>query len=171
VLLLGGARSGKSKYALTMVESSGLSPLYCATGIATDREMEVRIARHQRDRNPRWKAVETPYGFEVLERESLSGWGVVVDCITFLANNLFWREKDPEKAFLLLEEQLGKLFKKREEEGFFLVFVSNEVGMGIVPEHPTGRSFRDLQGRINQWLASRVQEVYFLIAGIPWRIK
>lgn len=171
VLFLGGARSGKSRLALKWVEESGLSPLYLATGIATDPEMEARILRHQRERSPQWRVEEVPLGFgEVLERD----WrrqGVVVDCMTFLVNNIFWKEENAEKAFQRLCQELTSILEKREREHFLLLLVSNEVGMGVVPEYPAGREFRDLQGRVNQWIAHRVDEVYLVVAGIPWRLK
>jgi len=171
VLLLGGARSGKSRMALRMVEERNLRPLYCATGLPTDAEMEERIARHRQERGERWQTLETPFGFgEVLPR-NLRGWGVVVDCVTFLLANLLFRERDANRAFGLLQAEFTALLRKRKEEDFLLLLVSNEVGMGVVPAYPEGRLFRDLQGRVNQWLAQEVDAVYFLVAGIPWKLK
>jgi len=171
VLLLGGARSGKSRRALKMVEESGLRPVYCATGVATDAEMAERIARHRKERGERWETFETPYGFGEVLGESLEGSGVLVDCVTFLLSNFLFREQDGERAFQRAQEELRALFEKQKEERFFLVLVSNEVGMGLVPEYPEGRIFRDLQGRMNQWLAEEADEVYFVVAGIPWKVK
>lgn len=171
VLLLGGARSGKSCRAQEMVLESGLFPLYCATGVPVDEEMAQRIERHKKERGRCWRTIEAPFGFTELLRKDLREFGVVVDCVTFLLNNLLFREKDPKQAFNLLCAEFEALFGKRKKEHFFLLLVSNEVGMGIVPEYPEGRVFRDLQGRVNQWLASQVEEVYFLLAGIPWQIK
>ncbi|MGC8777828.1 MAG: bifunctional adenosylcobinamide kinase/adenosylcobinamide-phosphate guanylyltransferase [Candidatus Caldatribacteriaceae bacterium] len=171
ILLLGGARSGKSRRALAMVEESGLHPVYCATGVAVDTEMEERIARHRKERGERWKTFETPFGFGEVLREDLRGKGVLVDCVTFLLSNFLFREKDGERAFLGAQGELRALFGKQETERFLLVLVSNEVGMGLVPEYPEGRIFRDLQGRMNQWLAEEADEVYFVVAGIPWKVK
>lgn len=154
-----------------MVLESGLLPLYCATGIPVDEEMAKRIETHKKERGKSWRTIEIPFGFGELLRKDLRDSGVVVDCVTFLLNNLLFREKDPEQVFNSLCAEFEALFEKRKKEHFFLLLVSNEVGMGIVPEYLEGRVFRDLQGRINQWLASQVEEVYFLLAGIPWRIK
>lgn len=171
VLLLGGARSGKSRLGVRMVEESGLKPVYCATGVPLDAEMEERIARHRAERGERWVTVETPFDFGgVLERD-LRGVGLLLDCVTFFLNNLLFREKEEERARALAYRELEALLEKRRKEGFFLVLISNEVGLGIVPETPEGRIFRDLQGQVNQWLASEVDEVYMLLAGIPWRLK
>lgn len=171
VLLLGGARSGKSRLGVRMVEESGLQPVYCATGVPLDAEMEERIARHRAERGERWVTVETPFGFGGVLERNLRGAALLVDCVTFFLNNLLFREKEEEEARALAYRELGALLEKRREEGFFLVFVSNEVGLGIVPETPEGRAFRDLQGQVNQWLAREVDEVYMLFAGIPWRLK
>ncbi|HQE25860.1 MAG TPA: bifunctional adenosylcobinamide kinase/adenosylcobinamide-phosphate guanylyltransferase [Candidatus Atribacteria bacterium] len=171
VLFLGGARSGKSRLALEWVEESGLSPLYLATGVATDPEMEERILRHQKERSTAWKVEEVPFGFrEALERD-WSGQGVVLDCVTFLVNNIFWKEENAERTFQRSCQELTSILEKRERERFLLLLVSNEVGMGVVPEYPAGREFRDLQGRVNQWIAHRVDEVYLVVAGIPWQLK
>ncbi|MDD3698692.1 MAG: bifunctional adenosylcobinamide kinase/adenosylcobinamide-phosphate guanylyltransferase [Atribacterota bacterium] len=171
VLFLGGARSGKSRLALEWVEESGLSPLYLATGVATDPEMEERILRHQRERSAMWKVEEVPFGLgEALEKD-WRGQGVVLDCVTFLVNNIFWKEKDGEETYERLCRELSRIFEKRKKEHFLLLLVSNEVGMGVVPEYPAGREFRDLQGRVNQWIASQVDEAYLVVAGIPWRLK
>ncbi|MEN3186340.1 MAG: bifunctional adenosylcobinamide kinase/adenosylcobinamide-phosphate guanylyltransferase [Atribacterota bacterium] len=171
VLLLGGARSGKSKQGMRMVEESGLRPVYCATGVPTDAEMEARIARHRAQRKEPWTTVEAPFGFAEVLRKNLKGMALLVDCVTFFLNNLFYREKDEEKVKMQAQQELRALLEKRKKDGFFLVLVSNEVGMGIVPETEAGRLFRDLQGWVNQWLAKEVDEVYILLAGIPWRLK
>jgi len=94
-----------------------------------------------------------------------------VDCVTFLLANLLFRERDANRAFGLLQAEFTALLRKRKEEDFLLLLVSNEVGMGVVPAYPEGRLFRDLQGRVNQWLAQEVDAVYFLVAGIPWKLK
>ena len=171
ILFLGGARSGKSRLALEWVEKSGLSPLYLATGVATDSEMEERIIRHQRERSPEWKVEEVPSGLGKVLEKDWSEWGIVLDCVTFLVNNVFWEEKDAERAYERLCRELSGILEKRKREHFLLLLVSNEVGMGVVPEYPAGREFRDLQGRVNQWIAHQVDEAYLVVAGIPWQLK
>ena len=171
IFVLGGARSGKSRLALKWIEESGLSPLYLATGVATDPEMEERILRHQKERSPEWKVEEVPLGFEKVLGKNWSECGAVLDCVTFLVNNIWGKEPEVEKAYGHISRELDNLLEKRKREHFLLLLVSNEVGMGVVPEYPLGREFRDLQGRINQWIAQRVDEVYLVVAGIPWRLK
>ena len=171
VLILGGARSGKSRLALRMVEETGLPAIFCATGIPVDEEMRSRILRHQKERPPHFTTVETPYGFSPLEALELSGKAVLLDCVSFLVSNVLLEEEDGERAYGRVVEEFGMLFARQEEEGFFLVLVSNEVGMGVVPDSRLGREFRDLLGRVNQWLAERAHRVYFVIAGIPWQLR
>lgn len=171
VLLLGGARSGKSRLALRMVEERGLPGVYCATGLPTDEEMEARIHRHRAERGERWTTIEAPFGFAAVLGEDLRGKGLVVDCVTLLLANLFFREKEEEKTLALFREECAALLAKRKREEFLLLLVSNEVGLGVVPASWEGRAFRDLQGWANQWLAQQVDEVYFLLAGIPWKLK
>ncbi|WP_438317622.1 bifunctional adenosylcobinamide kinase/adenosylcobinamide-phosphate guanylyltransferase [Candidatus Caldatribacterium sp. SIUC1] len=171
VLILGGARSGKSRLALRMVEETGLPAIFCATGIPVDEEMRSRILRHQKERPPHCITVETPYGFSPLEALELSGKAVLVDCVSFLVSNILLEEEDGEKAYGRTVEEFGVLFTRQEKEGFFLVLVSNEVGMGVVPDSRLGREFRDLLGRVNQWLAERAHRVYFVVAGIPWQLR
>ncbi|MCS7242990.1 MAG: bifunctional adenosylcobinamide kinase/adenosylcobinamide-phosphate guanylyltransferase [Candidatus Caldatribacterium sp.] len=171
VLILGGARSGKSRLALTMVGERGVPVVFCATGIATDPEMEERIRRHRSDRPSSFITVEVPYGFVPLLSFDLSGKAVLLDCVSFLVSNILLQEKDEKQAYEKVLGELTGLFSRQEREGFYLVLVSNEVGMGVVPEFPLGRAFRDLLGRVNQWLAERADRVYFVVAGIPWQLK
>jgi len=170
VLILGGARSGKSTLAQKMAQNSSLPFVYLATGIVTDDEMESRVKKHQSSRPPTWTTLETPLGFRHIEAD-LTGKGVLLDCITFLTSNLLLQEKDENATFQRLTDELQWLLEKRDRERFFCLMVSNETGMGVVPEYPLGRTFRDLQGRINQWLAVRADEVYLVVAGLPWKLK
>ncbi|NLJ50037.1 MAG: bifunctional adenosylcobinamide kinase/adenosylcobinamide-phosphate guanylyltransferase [Candidatus Atribacteria bacterium] len=171
VLILGGARSGKSSLAQQMARESGLPVVYLATGVITDVEMKERVQKHRESRPQSWVTKETPYGGFGQMNENWSGKAVLLDCITFLVNNLLLREDKEEVVYQQLLKELGFLFEKHQQEGFYFLIVSNETGMGIVPEYPLARTFRDLQGRINQWLASRANHVYMVLAGIPVRIK
>ncbi len=171
ILYIGGARSGKSSLAQRTAIDSGLPFVYLATGIITDREMAERVEHHRNHRPSHWRTLEVPYGFGEC-RESFSGNGVLLDCATFLASNVLLREQGKEKPTRdALAGELEWLFNKRERENFLLLVVSNEVGMGVVPDSSLGRVFRDVAGWMNQWLASRCDEAYLVVAGLPWRLK
>ncbi|MBS0532249.1 MAG: bifunctional adenosylcobinamide kinase/adenosylcobinamide-phosphate guanylyltransferase [Proteobacteria bacterium] len=164
-LVLGGARSGKSAFAETLVGDSGLAPIYLATADAGDDEMKARIAQHRKRRGNGWHTVEEPLALiDVLTRESRTGHAVLVDCLTLWLSNLMHAERDPEVEARRLTRFLGVAQHP-------IVFVSNEVGMGLVPETPLGRAFRDAQGRLNQIVAAAVPNVVFVAAGLPLWLK
>ncbi|MBC7217691.1 MAG: bifunctional adenosylcobinamide kinase/adenosylcobinamide-phosphate guanylyltransferase [Candidatus Caldatribacterium sp.] len=171
VLILGGARSGKSRLALEMAQGTGAPVIFCATGVPTDAEMEERIRRHQRERPPGFTTVEVPYGLSPLFALELSGKVVLLDCVSFLVSNILLEENDEDRSYERIVGEFMELFARQEGEPFLLILVSNEVGMGVVPPFPLGRSFRDLLGRVNQWLAERANRVYLVVAGIPWQLK
>jgi adenosylcobinamide kinase/adenosylcobinamide-phosphate guanylyltransferase len=164
-LVLGGARSGKSVFAERLVRASGLSLIYLATGSAGDAEMRARIARHRGDRGPDWRTVEEPLALaEALAREAAPAHAVLVDCLTLWLSNLMHAGRDPEA------ETRGLLAALERCRGP-VTLVSNEVGLGIVPETPLGRAFRDAQGRLNQAVAAAVGRVAFIAAGLPLWLK
>ncbi|KAB2685180.1 MULTISPECIES: bifunctional adenosylcobinamide kinase/adenosylcobinamide-phosphate guanylyltransferase [Brucella/Ochrobactrum group] len=165
VLVLGGARSGKSSYAEKMVESSGLKPLYLATGRAFDEEMENRIAVHRGRRGPEWQTVEEPLDLVgALALHAAADRFVLVDCLTLWLTNLMMAERDIARETANLVAMLPSL-------GGPVVLVSNEVGLGIVPENRMAREFRDHAGRLHQAVAAIVDEVYFMAAGLPLKMK
>ncbi len=165
-LVLGGARSGKSAFAQKAAEDgAGVGrPVLIATGQAFDDEMAERIARHQADRGESWTTVEAP--LELAEAiAALSADAVaVVDCLTLWLSNLMLAERDVEAAASALVQAVAACPAR-------LWLVSNEVGLGIVPETPLGRRFRDEAGRLHQRLAAAADEVYFVAAGLPLRMK
>ncbi|RME64062.1 MAG: bifunctional adenosylcobinamide kinase/adenosylcobinamide-phosphate guanylyltransferase [Nitrospirae bacterium] len=173
ILLIGGARSGKTKLALELAECSGLRPCcYLATAVAKDQEMAERIKLHQAQRGPSWKTIEEPLdivtAIEAQLKEGSSA--IVVDCLTLWLMNLLERFalSEVEEYVLRASENLKEI--KALYDGL-CVFVTNEVGMGIVPDNPLSRAFRDLEGRTNQVFAGVSDEVYLVVAGLKMKIK
>jgi adenosylcobinamide kinase/adenosylcobinamide-phosphate guanylyltransferase len=165
VLVLGGARSGKSAYAERLVCQSGLDAVYVATATPGDAEMAERIAEHRSRRGDTWRTVEAPDRLEeTLEHEAGERRAVLVDCLTLWLTNILLAGADTEARSRSLAETAQKLPGLR-------IFVSNEVGLGLVPENPLGRRFRDAQGRLNQAMAATADNVVFLAAGLPLVLK
>jgi adenosylcobinamide kinase/adenosylcobinamide-phosphate guanylyltransferase len=164
-LVLGGARSGKSALAERLVAESGLAPVYVATGQAFDGEMEDRIAIHRSRRGPQWRTIEEPLALrDALMRECATGRAVLVDCLTLWVTNLMMAEKD-------IAEECDALVAGLADIPGPVVFVSNEVGLGIVPDNAMARAFRDHAGRVNQAVAAAAQNVIFVAAGLPLVLK
>ncbi len=164
-LVLGGARSGKSSFAEKLIDGIGLTKIYLATATAGDDEMQVRIAQHRRQRGDGWITVEEPLALvDALTREAIHGRVVLVDCLTLWLSNLMFAERD-------VEIEAKRLVRFLDVSRYPIVFVSNEVGLGLVPETPLGRAFRDAQGRLNQILAAAVPNVVFIAAGLPLWLK
>ncbi|WP_418459038.1 bifunctional adenosylcobinamide kinase/adenosylcobinamide-phosphate guanylyltransferase [Brucella intermedia] len=165
VLVLGGARSGKSSYAEKMAQSSGLQPLYLATGRAFDGEMENRIAIHRNRRGSDWQTVEEPLDLVgALTLHVAVDRFVLVDCLTLWLTNLMMAERDIAAETAGLVAMLSNLAGP-------VVFVSNEVGFGIVPENRMAREFRDHAGFLHQAVAAVADEVYLIAAGLPLKMK
>jgi adenosylcobinamide kinase/adenosylcobinamide-phosphate guanylyltransferase len=164
-LVLGGARSGKSAFAEKMIGDSGLARIYLATATADDDEMRNRIVHHRTQRGEGWTTVEEPLALvDALTREATQGRAVLVDCLTLWLSNLMFAERDPDVEARRLTRFLGVA-------KYPVVLVSNEVGLGLVPETPLGRNFRDAQGRLNQIVAAAVPNVVFIAAGLPLWLK
>lgn len=165
VLVLGGARSGKSAFAERLVAETGLSRHYIATGRAFDDEMRERIARHREDRGGGWQTHEEPLALAArIADVARADRAVLVDCLTLWVTNLMLEERD------IAAECSGLLEALRKAPGR-IVLVSNEVGLGIVPENRMAREFRDHAGRLHQKVAALVPEVYFIAAGLPLKMK
>ena len=165
VLALGGARSGKSRYALALAEATALERLYLATGSAGDEEMAARIATHKAERGAGWSTLEEPLALcAALQANARGSRVILVDCLTFwLANAMF--------AGLDLPAETKRLCEAIAALAGPAVFVSNEVGAGLVPETRLGREFRDWQGRLNQDVAQVCDGVVFVAAGLPTLLK
>lgn len=164
-LILGGARSGKSRHAEDLVERSGLNKLYLATGEALDAEMSERIAHHRDRRGVGWTTIEEPLAVAArLLQISSPDAVVLVDCLTLWLSNLM-------HAGRIIGDEIDRLERALAELSGPVVFVTNEVGLGIVPEHPLARSFRDHQGRLNQRIAAAADHVDFIAAGLPIVLK
>lgn len=165
LLVLGGARSGKSRYAQKLAETSGLRPLLIATAKAHDAEMGERIARHAASRDARWSLVEEPVALTwVLRREARKDRIVVVDCATLWLSNVLFKNGNVDAATQELARGVAGLPGP-------VIFVSNEAGCGIVPENALARTFRDAQGRLNQALAEACDAVVVVSAGIALCLK
>ena len=164
-LVLGGARSGKSRYAESLVEGQSGGCLYLATGAAGDAEMAVRIQAHRERRGARWRTVEAPLDL-VAGIEAAVGRDrcVLVDCLTLWLSNLMAAGRDIEAEAVALLRALPRLAGPA-------VLVANEVGLGIVPENALARQFRDLAGHLNQAVAEAAQSVVFVAAGLPIHLK
>ncbi len=164
-LILGGARSGKSAFAERQVIDTGFNRHYIATGRAWDDEMRARIERHREDRGPDWNTVEEPLELvAALELIDAPEQVVLVDCLTLWVTNLMMDDRDMMAAFRSLQSFAAKP-KAR------IIFVSNEVGLGIVPENRMAREFRDHAGRLHQMIAEVADTVYFVAAGLPLKMK
>lgn len=164
-LVLGGARSGKSAFAEKLVEAASPERLYLATGQAWDGEMEERITAHQQRRGEGWQTIEAPLGLaDALVANTIADRPVLVDCLTLWVTNLMLGEEDLDAAFDGLCSALPELQAP-------VVFVSNEVGLGIVPDNAMARAFRDHAGRLHQKIAGLADEVYFVAAGLPLKMK
>lgn len=165
LFVLGGARSGKSRYALNRAEALPGALLFVATAQALDKEMDSRIARHREERGPRWRTIEEPLDLATVVRaESTADRVLLIDCLTLWASNLLLADRDIDAATVALVRALG------EAQGP-VILVANEVGLGIVPDNALARRFRDVAGIINQAVAACVNEAVFMAAGLPMRLK
>jgi adenosylcobinamide kinase/adenosylcobinamide-phosphate guanylyltransferase len=174
ILVLGGARSGKSSFAQNLAMRLSDEVIYIATGQAFDNEMQRRIDNHRKERPGSWRTIERPQKIaQLFEAQPPQTPVVLLDCITLLTTNLLLDasqdENSPDEiaAAAAVEAEIAALLDVvRQGEAVWIV-VSNEVGLGLVPAYPLGRIYRDLLGRANQRLASAADEVYFMVAGIP----
>ena len=167
-LVLGGARSGKSRYAEALVRDltpPGGTRLYVATGQALDDEMRLRIAAHRAQRGADWRTLDIPLDLaEALQSEARAGCAVLVDCLTLWLSNLMHAGRDIAAATQVLAAALAHAVCP-------VVLVANEVGLGIVPDNALARAFRDHAGHLNQRIAAAADRVVFMAAGLPLTLK
>jgi adenosylcobinamide kinase/adenosylcobinamide-phosphate guanylyltransferase len=167
-LVLGGARSGKSRYAVEQAAQSGGRVAFLATARALDGDMAARIARHQAERPAGWTTLEEPQDLVAACRRAATAHDlIIVDCATVWVANLMERGDD-DAAVLAAADDLAKLLRERV---LSLLIVSNEVGEGVHPSTALGRRFRDLLGSVNQRLASAADRVTLMVAGLPMTVK
>ncbi len=170
-LILGGARSGKSELALRLAQEVPGRRAFVATAQASDAEMVERIERHQRRRGPGWELFEEPLEVGCLLRRIGPQFEVIlVDCLTlWISNRLMAAGENRDEE--TLGEELERIREIGDQPGLQLFLVSNEVGMGIVPDNALARAFRDWTGRAHQSLAQAADVVYFCVAGLPMKLK
>ena len=162
-LVLGGARSGKSRYAESLF-SAWLPPWsYLATAEAGDDEMTTRIEAHRGRRGAKWQTIDAPRDLAA-GLASCDGTPALIDCLTLWLSNLLLADAD-------IEREIGRLERTLATAGGPIVLVANEVGSGIVPDHPLGRRFRDVQGMANQRMAALADCVVLMVAGLPLAVK
>ena len=162
--LLGGARSGKSTHAEKLATALPAPWTYIATAQAYDDEMAERIALHRSRRGEGWMTIDAPLGLAAALRAVPDARPVLVDCLTLWLSNHMLADHDLDTLSSELDDVLAA------PRGPWFV-VSNEVGLGIVPDNPLGRRFRDAQGRLNQRIAAAATQVFFMVAGIPMQVK
>ncbi|MTI61594.1 MAG: bifunctional adenosylcobinamide kinase/adenosylcobinamide-phosphate guanylyltransferase [Firmicutes bacterium] len=173
-LVLGGARSGKSTFAEKIAYQRGRDMVsYLATAEAGDQEMSGRIKKHQEARPKTWQTVEEAYKLQDAFLSFPAGRVVLLDCLTMYISNILLKGNDNPSCHEedIIVEELEGVINITREKNIDLIIVSNEVGSGVVPVSKLARRFRDMAGRVNQLIASRADEVYLCVAGLPVEIK
>ena len=179
ILVTGGCRSGKSAYGEKLTEAMGARKLYIAPGQIFDEEMSRRVENHRLRRGPLWITHEGYRNLENIDYKDYSG--ILLDSVTSMVTNLLFDRIGTDRMdfasvdYDAAEKEILSVFRRLMNrvsgEKLPLVMVTDEVGLGVVPETPLGRGFRDILGRVNQYLAAEAQEVYLVVSGIPVRIK
>jgi len=172
ILITGGARSGKSRFAQKLAAEAGGRVLFIATAEAKDEDMRLRIEAHRESRPAGWKTLEAPLGISgIIDQHAGEVEIVVIDCITMLVANIILQSRGEASAEELALKEIENLTGQMDELKMTFILVSNEVGLGLVPDNELGRRYRDCLGRANQILAQHADEVYLMVAGIPIRLK
>ena len=175
IFLLGGARSGKSRYAETWAREKAEHALFVATAQASDADMQARIAEHRASRPAHWFTLEAPHDTaRQIAASTVAHDTLILDCVTLMTSNILLNlpeavtQADANAAVLSEVDRLLEIYA-RSDAAWLLV--SNEVGMGVAPPTRLGNLYRDMLGRANQRIAAGADEVILLVAGIPWRLK
>lgn len=172
IFVLGGARSGKSRFAQELARKLSNKVLFIATGEPLDEEMRSRIDEHKKARPKSWRTLEIPTNIsQQLEAAIGDAEVVIIDCLTLLVSNRLGEELDYLKAEKRVLTEINELIAGMDKLDASFIIISNQVGMGLVPEAKLGRIYRDLLGIANQLVAQRSSEVYFMVSGIPLKIK
>lgn len=171
ILITGGVRSGKSRYALELARQYNLPGPKCflATAEPFDPEMKSRIANHQKERAGDFVTIEEPlYLAQAIGKAQRESRVILIDCLTIWVSNLFFRLADTPNE---IKNEIESLIQIVELKKTDLIFVTNEVGLGLIPDHPLGRRYIEALGNLNQRMAHMSSEVIFMVSGIPMRVK
>jgi adenosylcobinamide kinase/adenosylcobinamide-phosphate guanylyltransferase len=172
ILITGGARSGKSKFAQDIAAGLGGKVLFVATAEPKDEEMRLRIQAHKDSRPRNWRTLEATREIGEQIREHIGDSEIVIiDCITMLVSNILLQADDKASSEELVLREIEAVTKSMDELATTFILVTNEVGLGLVPDNELGRRYRDCLGRANQLLARHADEVHLLVAGISIRLK
>lgn len=164
ILITGGQRSGKSKKAEELAMSLSDNPVYVATAHIWDEEFRERVKRHQERRGPQWTNIEEA---KFLSRHDLTGRVAVIDCVTLWLTNFFFENNNVDETLTAVKEE----FERFTKNDATYIFVTNEIGSGGVSDNAVQRQFTDLEGWMNQYIASRADEVILMVSGIAVKIK
>jgi adenosylcobinamide kinase/adenosylcobinamide-phosphate guanylyltransferase len=173
VLISGGARSGKSAFALELAsEKSSLEKLFIATAVVFDNEMNLRVEKHRQERGNEWKTIESPYELPQTVETLPSHTVTVVDCLSVWLGNVWYRYGDDDQTLSLHIDNLHKSIQNWKSKNCGeIILVTNEVGWGIIPSDAATRRYRDWAGKLNQYIGKTASEVYLCVCGIPMKIK
>lgn len=181
VLVTGGSRSGKSNFAESLCIDQNNSTAYIATSIPFDEEMKDRVRKHKESRPDTWNTYEIYKDiYSIIKAISEKHKTVILDCVTLLVNNLMFEygidfdnttSEETNKMEIYIKNQFQKLVNEIKKTDLYFVIVTNEIGMSLVSDNKLCRVYSDIVGRINQYIASEADQVYFVVSGIPMKIK
>ena len=172
IVITGGARSGKSAFAEKFAARQGKKVAYIATAQVYDEEMKVRVELHQKRRPENWQTFEAPYDADkVIATIPGLDYVILFDCLTLYTSNLLLDANHPEDKFSYIMAKIDSLVVSARASQACLVFVTNEVGMGIVPDNLLARQYRDIAGMVNQKMATCADEVYLVVSGLAVELK